>query len=224
MASIGASRSVGGPLSPAAQFVVEGRIGDDGRLELAILPGTGGRQVMAATFAAADLAAAFRWLDEQTAAAASKSPPSAGKDGDWAVRQSKAELGRFKALGEATVAFAKQADLRRIENGLTQLLPEDQARLDDLARARRAAGARAYHLDPASEPAMAAANVAWTSPIAPPSAVRPSVTSTAGQRRQCLPSATIVARRRPRPEILPFPPDRETSTQSTSPAVSRSHP
>jgi ABC-type phosphate transport system substrate-binding protein len=154
MTMLGLASATAGSFTPAADFIVEGRVTGPETLEMRLIAGDT-RGVLAETTIRrqqSDLAdAAAAWLSGQVTTYLGKPPASAVPAENWAKAQARLEYARcLRVKGEADT-FAEAADQRRLALGLAHVTDEDAARLSALRHRARRHARKAFHLDPTFE-------------------------------------------------------------------------
>ena len=157
MRLLGLSRSWRGRFSPAADYLIEGRLTSAKRLECRILSGRG-KRVLAATTIESDTPVAladkaWAWLDAKAASLPAESGGSDTALDDWAKSQARLEFQKGQSISKRAEKFFKEAERRRMIAGSPDLLPTDKKELDRLNGQGDRHYLRSAQLDPTWEEA-----------------------------------------------------------------------
>lgn len=170
MRLLGLSRSWQGRFSPAADYLIEGRLTSATRLELRVLS-AGGKQILARTTVesktpVALAARGWAWLDTKAPDLSAQVDGSKGAVDDWGKPQARLEFEKGKSASLRAKRFFTGAELRRMKTGSPALPAADRTELDLLYGQARRHFLRAVQLDPTwEEPAYRALDgVLWGSP------------------------------------------------------------
>lgn len=155
MRLLGLSRSWQGRFSPAADYLIEGRLTSAKRLEFRILSG-GDKRVLAAATIESDTPVtladkAWAWLDAKAANLPAESGGSDTDLGDWAKSQARLEFQKGQSISKRAEKFFKEAERRRMAAGSPELLPTDEKEFDRLNRQANRHYFRSSQLDPTWE-------------------------------------------------------------------------
>lgn len=145
-------RSIGGRFTPAAEVLVEGRILDDGALEIRLRSGKSLDILTLRRFGGTSeetIVAAAAWCRTQAGEpAVETSDPNLQ---DWAVEQARHNICRYRQLMADYKALEAEARARAAANGQRELSPHDAERLAVIENSCSRCAARAVQLDPANE-------------------------------------------------------------------------